>query len=170
MAQPPAHRQHPARAPTHRNAMHGQLPITAPGGFFVAASGGLGWGLPAAVGIALAEPGRRVVCLLGEGSAMYSIQALWTVAQLDLPVAFVVLGQPRLRGDEGARRRAGDQRPAGGGPAGPRTSRAVAAGLGCRSRRVERAARLDEALAAAFESSGPSLVSIAVDPALDALY
>jgi Thiamine pyrophosphate enzyme, C-terminal TPP binding domain/Peptidase dimerisation domain len=49
------------------------------------ASGGLGWGLPAAVGVALAEK-QPVVCLIGDGSAMYSIQALWTAVQEKLPM------------------------------------------------------------------------------------
>ncbi len=71
--------------------MHDHLPITIPKGFYAAASGGLGWALPAAVGIALASPGRRVLCLLGEGSSMYSIQAVWTAVQLELPIAFIVL-------------------------------------------------------------------------------
>src|SRR4051794_23861112 len=67
-------------APSHRNAMHAHLPIRRVGGFAAAASGGLGWALPAAVGFALADAGRRVVCLLGDGSSLYSIQALWTAA------------------------------------------------------------------------------------------
>ncbi len=51
----------------------------------------LGFGLPAAVGVALGDPTRRVICLLGDGSSLYSIQALWTAAQHDLPIAFVIL-------------------------------------------------------------------------------
>ena len=54
------------------------------------ASGGIGWALPAAVGIQLAQPGRPVVALIGDGSAMYSIQALWTAAHLKLPITFVI--------------------------------------------------------------------------------
>ncbi len=55
------------------------------------ASGGLGFSLPAAVGIALGRPGVRTVCLIGDGSAMYSIQALWTAAQRKLPLTIVVI-------------------------------------------------------------------------------
>ena len=54
------------------------------------ASGGLGWALPAAVGVALAER-RRVLCLIGDGSAMYSFQALWTARQHEVPLTVVVL-------------------------------------------------------------------------------
>ncbi|QXJ23432.1 benzoylformate decarboxylase [Actinomadura graeca] len=78
-------------APTHRNAMHEGLPITAGRDFFVAASGGLGWAMPAAVGIAMARPARRIVCLIGDGSSLYSPQALWTAAQHGTDVTFVVL-------------------------------------------------------------------------------
>jgi benzoylformate decarboxylase len=52
-----------------------------------AASGG---GIAAAVGVQLAQPSRRVVAIIGDGSAMYSIQALWTAANQKLPVVFVI--------------------------------------------------------------------------------
>ena len=61
------------------------------------ASGGIGWGLPAAVGIQLAQPDRPVVALVGDGSAMYSIQALWTAAHLRVPVTFVILNNQGYR-------------------------------------------------------------------------
>ena len=51
---------------------------------------GLGWGMPAAVGAALAHPDRPVTCLVGDGAAMYSPQALWSAAHFELPVTFVV--------------------------------------------------------------------------------
>ena len=62
-------------APSHSPAMQKDLPIRRSGGFFTMASGGLEYGLPTAVGTALAQQ-RRVVCLLGDGSAMYFLQAL----------------------------------------------------------------------------------------------
>lgn len=68
-----------------------QLDLRHNGGYYFPASGGLGFGLPAAVGVALAEPQRRVVAVIGDGSANYGITALWTAAQLDLPVTFVIL-------------------------------------------------------------------------------
>src|SRR4029078_6554758 len=54
------------------------------------ASGGIGWGLPASVGVSLANPDRPVVCFSGDGSAMYSIQALWTAAHHRLPLNVVI--------------------------------------------------------------------------------
>ena len=62
-----------------------------PGSYYFPASGGLGFGMPAAVGVALAQPGRRVVAVVGDGSANYGITALWSAAQLGLPVTFVIL-------------------------------------------------------------------------------
>ena len=55
-------------------------------GYHALASGGIGWGLPASVGVSLANPDRPVVCYSGDGSAMYSIQALWTAAHHKLPL------------------------------------------------------------------------------------
>jgi benzoylformate decarboxylase len=54
------------------------------------ASGGIGWAVPAAVGIQLAQPDRPLVAIIGDGSAMYSIQALWTAAKMKLPITFVI--------------------------------------------------------------------------------
>ncbi|MEQ8233249.1 MAG: thiamine pyrophosphate-dependent enzyme, partial [Gammaproteobacteria bacterium] len=53
--------------------------------------GALGWGMPAAVGFSLGLGRRPVVSLVGDGAAMYSPQALWTAANEDLPVTFVVI-------------------------------------------------------------------------------
>lgn len=78
-------------APSHRHAMHHHLPIRHEESFFTGASGGLGWAMPAAVGISLANRKRSVVCLVGDGSSMYSVQALWTAAQHQLPITFVVM-------------------------------------------------------------------------------
>jgi benzoylformate decarboxylase len=58
--------------------------------FLAYASGGIGWSVPAAVGVAMAQTGKRIVCLVGDGSAMYSIQALWTAAHHKLPITYVI--------------------------------------------------------------------------------
>ena len=59
-------------------------------GYHALASGGIGWGLPASVGVSMANPDRPVVCFSGDGSAMYSIQALWTAAHHKLPLTVVI--------------------------------------------------------------------------------
>src|SRR6201991_1299097 len=71
------------------------LPTTRPASFFATASGGIGWGVPAAVGIALGDRARgvkrTVVATSGDGSFQYSVQAIWTASQHRLPVVFIVM-------------------------------------------------------------------------------
>ncbi|EQD82058.1 hypothetical protein N599_32750, partial [Saccharopolyspora erythraea D] len=68
-----------------------QMDLSRQGSYFFPASGGLGFGLPAAVGAQLAHPERQVVGLIGDGSANYGITALWTAAQYRIPVSIVIL-------------------------------------------------------------------------------
>lgn len=68
-----------------------------PGDYFGGRGGGIGQGLPAALGIALANRGRAVVTVSGDGSAMYGIQALWTAARYRLPIVFVILANREYR-------------------------------------------------------------------------
>ncbi|WP_394041036.1 thiamine pyrophosphate-dependent enzyme [Xanthobacter autotrophicus] len=62
-----------------------------PGSYYFGAAGGLGFAMPAAVGVQLAEPDRQVIALIGDGSANYSVTALWTAAQHKVPVVFVIM-------------------------------------------------------------------------------
>ena len=66
-------------------------------GYHALASGGIGWGLPASVGVSMANPDRPVVCYSGDGSAMYSIQALWTAAHHKLPLTVVIVNNGGYR-------------------------------------------------------------------------
>jgi benzoylformate decarboxylase len=68
-----------------------------PGSFYGMRGGGIGWGLPAAVGVKLAQPGRPVVALIGDGSALYTCQALWTAAHDRIAVVFVILNNSSYR-------------------------------------------------------------------------
>jgi thiamine pyrophosphate-dependent acetolactate synthase large subunit-like protein len=54
------------------------------------AAGGLGFAMPAALGVQLAEPSRRVIALIGDGSANYSITALWTAARYEILAVFLI--------------------------------------------------------------------------------
>ncbi|MGI9475727.1 MAG: thiamine pyrophosphate-dependent enzyme, partial [Hyphomicrobiaceae bacterium] len=67
------------------------------GDYYGARGGGIGQGIAGALGIAVAEPQRPVVCLSGDGSAMYAIQALWSAAHVDLPIVFVILANREYR-------------------------------------------------------------------------
>jgi benzoylformate decarboxylase len=77
--------------PSSTVALRNRLRLSHPGSYYFSASGGLGFGIAAAVGVQLAETGRPVVCVLGEGSAQYGITALWTAATYRVPVTFLVL-------------------------------------------------------------------------------
>jgi benzoylformate decarboxylase len=77
--------------PSSTVALRNRLRLSRPGSYYFSASGGLGFGIAAAVGVQLAQPERPVVCVLGEGSAQYGITALWTAATYRVPVTFLVL-------------------------------------------------------------------------------
>ncbi|MFE2051079.1 benzoylformate decarboxylase [Streptomyces sp. NPDC059459] len=68
-----------------------QMDLRRPGSYYFPAAGGLGFGLPGAVGVAMAQPDRPVVGVIGDGSANYGITALWTAAQLGVPLTIVLL-------------------------------------------------------------------------------
>src|SRR5206468_8251413 len=65
--------------------------------FYGLRGGGIGWGLPAAIGVKLALPERPVVALVGDGSAMYTCQALWTAAHDRIAVVFVIFNNRSYR-------------------------------------------------------------------------
>ena len=82
-------------SPSNLPDLHTAWPVTEPDTFYTFASGGLGWDLPAAVGIALAERdsgrNRPVIAVIGDGSFQYSVQSIWTAARLRLPMLIVVV-------------------------------------------------------------------------------
>jgi benzoylformate decarboxylase len=77
--------------PSSTLALRNRLRLSEPGSYYFSSSGGLGFGISAAVGVQLAQAGRPVVCVLGEGSAQYGITALWTAVAYKVPVTFLVL-------------------------------------------------------------------------------
>ena len=157
-------------APSHRNDLHEHLPITARGrGFFTIASGVLGYGLPGAVGVSLAAPERPVVAVVGDGSAMYGIQALWTAAKEHASVTFVVLDNAQYAALRSMAESAGVAK-APGVELGGLDFCALAEGMGCRSRLVERPDELEDALTTAVRSSGPTVLHVRVDPGYSPLY
>ena len=156
-------------APSHRPAMQAQMPMRRWGSFFTMASGGLGYSLPAAVGIALAKPGRRVVCLIGDGSMMYSPQALWTAVQHRLPLTVIVVNNEGY----GAMRSFAQVLQARDVPGIDLPGLdfvSLARSMGCAGSKVARAEQLDAALADALGAACPVLVEVAVDPAIPTLY
>jgi len=82
---------------TSANALPQFLELRDPHCFYGLASGGLGFGMAGAVGVALALPGRPLAAVIGDGSAMYGIQALWTAAHLRLPITYVIANNRSYR-------------------------------------------------------------------------
>jgi benzoylformate decarboxylase len=68
-----------------------------PQSFFGLRGGGIGWGLPATIGVKLALPDRPVVGLIGDGSSMYTVQGLWTAARYKIGAIFVILNNTSYR-------------------------------------------------------------------------
>lgn len=146
-------------APSTRGPMHDYLPMVDKDSFYTCASGGLGHALPAAVGLALARRQERVIALLGDGSAMYAIQGLWTAARLGLPVSFIVFnngGYEALR--QFGRHFALDRLV--GTELGAIDFCSLARSLGCEARSVRDAGPLDAALLSAFGSDRPTLIDV----------
>ncbi|WP_305784678.1 benzoylformate decarboxylase [Symbioplanes lichenis] len=147
-------------APSHRETFHARFPITRPGGFLTTGSGALGWGLPLAVGRALA--GTRVVCVMGDGSTMYSVQALWTAARERAPVTFVILDNGGYEAVKQLGRRQGAPGVVGTDIPGLDLV-TVATGLGCPAVRAT-GADLGDTLRAALGADGPAVVVVPVAP------
>ena len=78
-------------APSATLAVRNRIRASRPGSYYFGAGGGLGFGLSAAIGVQMAQPDRPVVCIVGEGSAQYAIQAFWSAVAYGVPVTFLVL-------------------------------------------------------------------------------
>ena len=149
-------------AASSRGAMHDHLPITTRDGFYTCASGGLGHGLPAAIGVAMGRPDAKIVGLLGDGSAMYAIQGLWTAAHLALPITFIIVNNRRYEALHVFGRHFGLQSLQGTDLTGIDFV-ALAKGQGVEAVRVDDVGALDDALAQAFASKVPMLVEVLVE-------
>jgi benzoylformate decarboxylase len=156
-------------APSHRPAMQKFMPMRGQDSFYTMASGGLGYGLPAAVGMALGRPGIRTVCLIGDGSAMYSIQALWTAAQRKLPLTVVVINNSGY----GAMRSFSQVMQVRNVPGLDLPGIdfvQIAQGMGCDAVRVSQSSELAPALKHGMAHDGVSLIEVMVNSAVPLLY
>jgi benzoylformate decarboxylase len=149
-------------APSSRGPMHDHLPIDDKDSFYTCASGGLGHGLPAAVGVALGRPGERVIAIVGDGSAMYAIQGLSAAAQLGLPMTFIIIknGSYEALHEFAVHFGLGE---ALGGRLPPLDFCALARAQGMEAARVVDVAELDQSLQAAFRSKLAMLVEVHVE-------
>jgi benzoylformate decarboxylase len=140
-----------------------------PRSFFGLRGGGIGWGLPAAIGVKLALPDRPVVALIGDGSAMYTCQALWTAARYRLGVAFVILNnasyrilKQRIHAMKGFAAQA--DRFIAMDLEDPRVDFVrLAESLGVRAERIEKTTDVGSALGRALAAPGPTLLDVELD-------
>ena len=128
--------------------------------------GGLGFALPAAAGLKLALPGRAVVAIVGDGSSLYSIQALWSAVHYRIGAVFVVLANGGYAVMDRLAEQQGQTAP---WPAFPEVDvAAVAAGFGCATRRIrthdELLGAFDDVLPDSPARTEPLLLDVAVAP------
>ena len=149
-------------SPSSRRTMQTYLPIDRPHSFFTCASGGLGHSLPAAVCVSLAlSSQRKVIGLFGDGSSMYSIQALWSAADLKLPLTIVIVNNggyaalAEFSSHFNIKHLVGTKLPG-------IDFVGLAHSMGCEAVRVERPDDLVQKLTVALESPVPYLVDVAV--------
>ncbi|MEV6055865.1 thiamine pyrophosphate-dependent enzyme [Streptomyces sp. NPDC052107] len=150
--------------PSSRPELHTLLPARAPLGFLSAAMGGLGFALPAAVGVRMGRPRRPVVAVVGDGSSLYQIQALWTAVHYGVGAVFVVLSNGRYAVMD----KLAEQH--GGKPPWPAFSEVSVAGLaeslGCPARRItgyaDLCAALDAICPSLADRTEPLLLDISV--------
>jgi benzoylformate decarboxylase len=138
--------------PSSRPEMLVRLPAREPLGWVSPAMGGLGFAIPAAIGLRMARPDRPVVAVVGDGSSLYSIQALWSAAQYRVGALFVILSN----GGYAVMERLMENQ--GGVPPWPNMNEIDLSGLarafGCSARRVATPSELEEA----FDEVVPGLV------------
>jgi benzoylformate decarboxylase len=145
-------------------AISAMLPMDNPQAYYGLASGGLGFGMAGAVGVALAQPTRPVVATIGDGSAMYSIQSLWTAAHLKLNITYVIINNRsyRIIKERLLAMRGTDDFVAMDMDNPAIDFAGVAKSMGMPSQVVTDPTKLAEVLKAAMASGGPNLVEVIV--------
>jgi benzoylformate decarboxylase len=145
-------------------AISAMLPMDDPQAYYGLASGGLGFGMAGAVGVALAHPTRPVVATIGDGSAMYSIQSLWTAAHLKLNITYVIINNRsyRIIKERLLAMRGTDDFVAMDMDNPAIDFAGVAKSMGMPSQVVTDPTKLADVLKAAMASGGPNLVEVIV--------
>jgi benzoylformate decarboxylase len=153
-------------SPSSRPELHARVPARVPMGFLSAAMGGLGFALPATMGVRMALPDRPVVAVLGDGASLYAIQALWSAARYRVGALFVVMANGRYAIMD--RLAANTGKPAPWPAFDTIDIAAMARAQGCEAIRIEDhadlLARLDEVLPGLARRDTPLVLEIAVAP------
>jgi benzoylformate decarboxylase len=155
-------------SPTSKDIIMANFQFTSNRSYFSNSSGGfLGWGLGASIGAKLGSPNRRVVACLGDGSSMFGIQGLWTLAKYRVPLIVIVFNnraymavKNQFRGSEERIRMAADM---GAELVGPDINFArMADTFGIFGQRVEQPDAIEAAIKRAMEQSGPALIDVVI--------
>ncbi|WP_181792800.1 benzoylformate decarboxylase [Streptomyces sp. WELS2] len=153
--------------PIARADFHEQLPLGPQNGYFATASGALGFPFAGGVGYAVARPDQRVVVVTGEGSAQYTLHALWTAARYNLPVTFVIPNNSGYLSLKYYLDEAGQNAWQDGWDLSGVDMAQLARGFGCPAERIETPEQLQAALKTAMSADGPMLLDVVVaDPGL----
>ena len=150
-------------------AFHRWIRPSWPGGYITSAAGGLGFCLPASVGLKLANPERPVVCVIGDGSIMYSVQALWSAARYGANVLVVVVNNRGYSILKAFRDSVGIGYTVPGLDVGDVDYVRVAEGLGVSGEKVEKPEDLQGALKRGLNAGRPYLLDVIVDPKVPTL-
>ena len=152
-------------APVDRPELHERLLARRPLGFLSAAMGGLGFALAGATGVRMALPDRPVVAVVGDGSAMYGIQALWSAAYYGVGALFVILSNGGYAIMDRLVERHDAQAP---WPSFSVDIAAIARAQGCSARSIssfdELTGALDEVMPELATSKEPLLLDVAIAP------
>jgi acyl-CoA reductase-like NAD-dependent aldehyde dehydrogenase/thiamine pyrophosphate-dependent acetolactate synthase large subunit-like protein len=148
-------------APSSHEALHDHFPIVRPNGFLATASGCLGFGLAAGVGAALANPSSPVICVVGDGSSLYTIQSLWSAAEYDADILVIVLNNGGYRVLEAIAAK-GQARRIDGVGIGHTDFVKIAEGLGMRAVRCARGGELAGVLKTLLAEKGARLLEVMV--------
>jgi benzoylformate decarboxylase len=153
-------------SPSSRPELHARVPARVPMGFLSAAMGGLGFALPGTIGVRMALADRPVVAVLGDGSSLYAIQALWSAAHYRVGALFLVMANGRYAIMDKLAANTGKPAPWPGFDT--IDVAAMARAQGCEAVRIEShgdlLARLDEVLPGLARRDTPLVLEIAVAP------
>jgi acyl-CoA reductase-like NAD-dependent aldehyde dehydrogenase/thiamine pyrophosphate-dependent acetolactate synthase large subunit-like protein len=155
-------------APSSHEALHAYYPIVRPNGFLATASGCLGYGLAGGVGAALTRPDKPVICVVGDGSSLYTIQALWSAAEYDADILVIVLNNGGYRVLEAMATREG-AKDIDGVRIGHVDFVKLAEGQGVRAARCAKGAELADTLKTMLAEKGPRLLEVMIATKEDAM-
>ena len=160
---------------TSSPALMREFSFDEPGSMYGIRGGALGWAMPGALGVQLANPGRPVLAVVGDGASLYTVQALWTAALYNIPVVYAICNNRSYRilkvnMDTYLRHMLQDQEReseyVGMNFENPLDLAALGQALGVAGERIEDPAALGPALERAYASGKPAVLDVCIDGSL----